>query len=190
MLNEVAGLKASLYAMRHPKKTYNVSDTTHWEDIGSWKTNKEENEYNYWITREVAIGERDLDLAQRLILAGTSHSKFLRGIVAWITVSGPWYWWNEMDTYCVGRTPLSSTSSMHIDCAGLTGEELVAAKSAIRGDFQYTRTFTVNYQCLRNIYFQRRNHRLPEWQQFCDFILSLPLSNELITIQKEKKTDE
>ena len=44
-----------------------------------------------------------------------------------------------------------------------------------------TRTFTCNYAVLRNIYFQRKNHRLTEWKQFCDWIESLPYSSELIT---------
>ena len=41
---------------------------------------------------------------------------------------------------------------------------------------------TTNYRCLRNIYRQRRNHRLEEWQVFCDWIESLPMSDELITV--------
>ena len=35
-------------------------------------------------------------------------------------------------------------------------------------------------QCLRNIYKQRKHHRLPEWHQFCDFIETLPYAKEFI----------
>jgi hypothetical protein len=35
-------------------------------------------------------------------------------------------------------------------------------------------TWTTNYATLRNVYFQRRNHKLPEWHQFCDWIRTLP----------------
>lgn len=45
-----------------------------------------------------------------------------------------------------------------------------------------TRTWTANYAVLRNIYFQRKNHKLREWYQFRDWIKSLPYSKELITL--------
>lgn len=45
--------------------------------------------------------------------------------------------------------------------------------------FELTARLTTNYRCLRNIYFQRRNHRLPEWREFCEWIEKLPLFKEL-----------
>lgn len=45
-------------------------------------------------------------------------------------------------------------------------------------------TFFMNYGVLRNIYFQRRNHRLPEWHDFCAWIETLPYAAELITKEK------
>lgn len=45
-----------------------------------------------------------------------------------------------------------------------------------------TRTWTANYAVLRNIYNQRKNHKLKEWLQFCDWILTLPYGGELITL--------
>jgi hypothetical protein len=42
-----------------------------------------------------------------------------------------------------------------------------------------TARMTTNYQQLKTIYQQRRNHRLPEWQEFCDWIETLPLFVEL-----------
>lgn len=40
---------------------------------------------------------------------------------------------------------------------------------------------TTNYLCLRNIYRQRKGHRLKEdWQAFCEFIEKLPYAQELI----------
>lgn len=38
---------------------------------------------------------------------------------------------------------------------------------------------TTNYLQLKTIYQQRRNHALPDWQMFCDFIESLPRFIEL-----------
>lgn len=46
--------------------------------------------------------------------------------------------------------------------------------------FELTAGLSTNYRCLKNIYEQRRNHRLPDWQVFCDWIESLPLAMELI----------
>lgn len=42
-----------------------------------------------------------------------------------------------------------------------------------------TARMTTNYQQLKTIYQQRRNHRLPEWQWFCDWCESLPYFIEL-----------
>lgn len=49
-----------------------------------------------------------------------------------------------------------------------------------------TRTWTANYAVLRNIYFQRNNHKLTEWIQFCDWIFTLPYGGELITLGEYK----
>ncbi|MBR1526309.1 MAG: hypothetical protein IJ640_06580 [Prevotella sp.] len=46
--------------------------------------------------------------------------------------------------------------------------------------FQLTAGMTTNYRQLKTIYAQRRNHRLPEWREFCEWIKTLPHS-ELIT---------
>lgn len=45
-------------------------------------------------------------------------------------------------------------------------------------------TWQANYAVLRNIYHARKNHRLPEWHDFCAWIESLPYS-ELITGVRE-----
>ena len=46
--------------------------------------------------------------------------------------------------------------------------------------YNQTRTWTANYEVLRNIYHARKNHKLDEWRDFCHMIESLPYS-ELIT---------
>ena len=45
--------------------------------------------------------------------------------------------------------------------------------------FKLTARMTTNYRQLKTIYRQRRYHKLPEWQVFCDWIEALPYS-ELI----------
>lgn len=46
--------------------------------------------------------------------------------------------------------------------------------------FIITAGMTTNYRQLKTIYSQRKNHRLPEWGEFCRWIETLPYS-ELIT---------
>ena len=44
-----------------------------------------------------------------------------------------------------------------------------------------TRTWTANYEVLRSMYFQRKAHKLTEWDAFCKWVESLPYAKELIT---------
>jgi hypothetical protein len=56
--------------------------------------------------------------------------------------------------------------------------------------FMLTARLTTNYRCLKNIWRQRRNHRLPEWREFCKWIETLPYAKELICYEEiidEKK---
>ena len=50
----------------------------------------------------------------------------------------------------------------------------------IPSGFQLTARMTTNYRQLKTIYFQRRNHRLPEWREFCKWIEQLPYFKEWI----------
>ena len=58
------------------------------------------------------LGAVDIDLAQRMIRAGSPNDKFLRQIFVSVDITAPLYWWKEMDTYKVGTTA-NSTSTMH-----------------------------------------------------------------------------
>ena len=53
--------------------------------------------------------------------------------------------------------------------------------------YNQRRTVMLNYEVLANMYKSRRNHKLDEWVEFCQWIESLPYS-ELIT-GKEGKAD-
>lgn len=58
------------------------------------------------------VGAADLDLMKKLAKAGPSHAKYRRFITVTMDVTGPLYWWKEMDTYKVG-TVGNSCSTMH-----------------------------------------------------------------------------
>ena len=44
-------------------------------------------------------------------------------------------------------------------------------------------TMTTNYQQLKTMYQQRKNHRLKEWHTFCEWIETLPYAEQLITFE-------
>lgn len=50
--------------------------------------------------------------------------------------------------------------------------------------YNQMRTCTLNYENLVNIYYARRNHKLPEWREYCAWIEKLPYAKELITTIK------
>ena len=56
--------------------------------------------------------------------------------------------------------------------------------------FELTTGLVTNYQQLKTMYFQRRNHRLPEWRQFCAWVETLPMFKELILDPMEEKKNK
>lgn len=51
--------------------------------------------------------------------------------------------------------------------------------------YHYTRTVMLNYEVLSGIYIYRKNHKLDEWREFCQWIEKLPYS-EIITCNAEE----
>ena len=84
------------------------------------------------------IGPNDLDLMKRLRNAGTDHRKFMRMITVYIDITGPLYWWKEMDTYQVGVVK-NSCSTMH----------KIAAKEFESSDFSHDHLIYPSYQHLQ-----------------------------------------
>lgn len=175
------------------------------------------------------VGEKDLQLGEKLVRAGTEHGKFTRQIFVSADICAPLYWWKEFDTYKIGTTA-NSTSTMHtltkepitkdmfsIDDKSINltvqhnGEEKsVSVKNMfdetiyhceilrkayletkdkdiwraliqlLPESFNQVRTITMNYAVLRNIYRQRKGHKLTEWHDFCDWIATLPCAKEFI----------
>lgn len=196
---EVAGLETAIRGMRNPMNSWDKSDSFHCR-LG------------------FTIGNNDMDLAKRLINAGTEHRKFLRQIYVGFDLTLPRYLWSEFDTY--GWTSKNSCSTMHklfqkdklitkeqflysdieigildvlidelnilracyfkVEDMDKKNEILRIAKSLLPEGFLQKRTVATNYEVLRNMYHQRKNHRLPEWQVICMFIETLPYSEQLI----------
>lgn len=135
------------------------------------------------------INDKDLKLMSTLIKRGDEHAKAIRGIIAYAEINAPRYWWQEMDTYKIGAERLSSESTMHIQGKGLTTEELIKMKEELKEGTMQKRVEYFSYQTLRRIYIQRRNHRLPHWHKFCEWIEGLPFANELILVGLNKDSE-
>lgn len=45
--------------------------------------------------------------------------------------------------------------------------------------FELTARLTTNYRALKTVYSQRKQHRLPEWREFCQWCETLPMFREL-----------
>lgn len=175
-LIELSGFVAAFKALRLPFNKGERSILSFYkEDFPSYFT----------YSSSVSINYSDLKLAQALIKRGDDHAKILRGIEVYLYLELPLYLMIELDTYRIGADVLSTSSTMHVDCKGLTGEELQQAKGDITGRYIYKRIEKFSYQALRRIYFARKDHRLPEWKEFCDFIETLPMAKELIIVENE-----
>jgi len=209
--------------LRHPMESYTKSDS-YMDTSVEWGSS---NFYN--VEQNFKIGPNDLDLAQRMIKAGSPNDKFLRQIFVSVDITAPLYWFKEMDTYKVA-TVANSTSTMHklastpitLDCFEMDDyqnvkmydrepynldqdtddmwDSIVCYCETLRQlyletkDIKYwkelirvlpeswlqTRTWTANYSTLRNIYHWRKDHKLTEWHQFCDWVKTLPYANELL----------
>lgn len=223
---EVFNFDGALRGMRNPLESWNKSDSFPITYDG-----KNANRYSGQIV-DYHIGENDLKLAQRLVLAGDEHSKFMRQIFVTVDITAPLYWYKEFDTYKIGTTA-NSTSTMHkiaskpitLDCFEISDLDmdivddcgylndftleynLIPFLESLRKEYlktkdkRYwkelirwipeswlqTRTATMSYANLRNIYFQRRNHKLTEWSvDFVDWINTLPYAKELVILEVNK----
>lgn len=176
---EIAGMGAALKALRLPfgkEERSNINYEMDWtrepiDDIGLNSIDSATSIYIY---------PKDLKLMSTLVRRGDEHAKVARGIVVWAKIAAPVYFWTECETYRAGHERLCSESTMHIDCKGLTGEELQKAKAVIPMCKELTKVDMFSYQCLRNIVKQRHNHRFPEWHKFVDWVKTLPFADELI----------
>lgn len=56
--------------------------------------------------------------------------------------------------------------------------------------YNQLRTWDLDYETLISIYFQRRNHKLEEWKQFCQWIERLPYMKEFISVLDKKEDIE
>jgi len=137
--------------------------------------------------------------------AGTGHNCFLKGITIQADITAPQYWWLQWSRYSFSEI-VSSQSKMHkitemeikgqcnnyvddraielLECIveryneGFDSFQRVIANCPM--GLMLTARITTNYLQEKTIYQQRRSHKLEEWQEYCDWLESLPNSEWII----------
>jgi hypothetical protein len=134
---------------------------------------------------------------------GTGHDNFLNGVIVQFDLTFSNKAWVELQRYHFIDF-ISSQSTMHritkFDLSQSYNEyvderiieimqELVDRYNQTQdkddylrvlysnpSGFELTAGMTTNYRQLKTIYHQRKNHRLPEWREFCAWVEKLPRS--------------
>jgi hypothetical protein len=106
----VYGFEPAIRGARNPMNSWSLSDSeSHLPIVQTQDTIIVKSSENN--TECFMLGEKDLNLAQRLIKAGSEHCKFLRMIQVWADLDMTRYFWSEMDTYKFNSK--NSCSTMH-----------------------------------------------------------------------------
>lgn len=147
---------------------------------------------------------------------GEGHDQFLTGITVSFDLTCSNKMWVEAERYRFLYF-VSSQSTMHRiamfdiknQCNEYVDEQIINRLNEIKeiynnnptpenylkllynvpSGFELTARLTTNYRELKTIYSQRKNHRLPEWRNFCSWIETLPYAKELILGNKENKSE-
>lgn len=157
-----------------------------------------------WVFLSDVMKDRLEEIAARLCQKGAGEDKFLRQVQYWFDVCAPRYWWCEADTFKVG-TVAQSESTMHrltgrplvqedfeepVDFRVVTnlngfiekfneskGDQKIflKLKNALPEGYLQRRIWSLNLANMKNIYAQRKSHRLPQWRQVCEaFVKATP----------------
>lgn len=112
-------------------------------------------------------------------------------------VSPNYYFTNEDASYSHARLfkciieSLNGARERYLDYSSRGPEYASRAKEAwwqmiqlLPSSYNQKRTVMLNYEVLANIYKSRKNHKLDEWRELCDWIKTLPYS-EIITGEED-----
>lgn len=138
---------------------------------------------------------------------GTGHDQFLTGIIVQFDLTFTIKAWTEAERYHF-LDFVSSQSTMHritkfdveSQCIEYVRPKAIENLKECIADYnaeptpekylevvynapvglQLTARMTTNYRQLKTIYHQRKNHRLPEWKEFCKWVETLPEFRKLV----------
>lgn len=151
--------------------------------------------------------KRAINLIRAVDNDNQAHGQFLTGIRVAFDVSATNKWYIEAERYRflsfvssestvhrITKFDLSNSYCQYVDSFMIgrmkdlvkiynetpTSENYLKILYSNPCGFKLTARMTTNYRCLRNIYKQRKNHRLPEWREFCKWIETLPYADILL----------
>ena len=160
--------------------------------------------YAYWDDVPEETKQRLYKIAEKLCVRDGGENKFLRQVIYYWSVEAPRFWWCEADTYKVA-TVAQSASTMHTimhreltqddfeyvispayldylnsviaEYRASRDEELfLELKNGLPEGFLQRRVWSLSLANMKNIYAQRKNHRLPQWHQVCQaFVEETPI---------------
>lgn len=138
---------------------------------------------------------------------GSGHDQYLTGIIAQFDLTFTVKAWTEAERYHFFDF-ISSQSTMHrINKFDLTNQyseyvdkRMIEIMNELKDrynetqdiedylkllysnpcGFKLTAAMTTNFRQLKTIYYQRKNHRLPEWREFCKQLEEIPEFKDLV----------
>lgn len=142
---------------------------------------------------------------------GAGENNFLKGVAVNFDITLPVKVWTEWERYI--HSPLISSSSTAHKIASFsvdsfsedTDQRIISLWNTIREEYlsnptkeKYlqllhstptgvllTARVTCSMMSLRNMYNQRKEHKLKEWRRFCEWCLTIPYFKELCNIKEE-----
>lgn len=181
---EVWGFNHALRGMRNPMNSWDKSDSGYKIDHSSIPG-----------VERFVIGKNDLELAQKLIKAGSEHRKFFRQIFVSVDITAPLYWWKEFDTYKVG-TVSNSCSTMHTliknpiteDCFEMDDFEDILVIQSKENETYFVmhgiwHNIIVYCECLRKEYVETKDKMI--WKELIRLLPESYLQKRTITMNYE-----
>lgn len=144
---------------------------------------------------------------------GSGHDNFLNGIVVQFDLEITKQMWSEAQRYhymefISSQSVIHKLKSFDLDEAYIEYVDPVMIKrmkelQKVYNDdpseenflrmvysnptgIKLTARMTTNYRQLKTIYFQRKDHKLPEWRNFCKWIETLPMMREFLKLNEEE----
>lgn len=186
---EVFGIESALIRAGYPM-----------QEVVNERIDLDATPWDHLIRRGTRLGHTQIGLA---------HDKYLRTIHCHFDITAPRYFFQELRTYT--HITMNSQSTMHriqnmdiermvnsnvdqrvlavfkeyVDAykANPSEENLLKLKANLPEGFELTSAVDANYASLKTIFAQRRNHRLPEWREFCQWVGELPYAVEFGVVQ-------
>ena len=147
------------------------------------------------------LQRRLYQVAKKLAPLGKGHNKFLESMQVWLEIQTSRMIWQDWSTYRVGITTQSESTNHTIMKTPLTqdnfefsipdfilkelnirraSDDFMGVKNILPESFLQKRIVCTNYKCLQNIIEQRKDHKLPQLRELCQYLLDNLMYADLI----------